>query len=326
MTKQHPATRSTITSHTRRDFLQWTAGAGLAAAACGGPQPAPETARPAASAFSAPLGVELYTVRKQLPDQAEEVLGRLAEIGFVEIEQQWSSVKTMLPLLKSVGLHPISVAINPAVVTGDWAAAEAQARRFGLAFGGPESMDEIAGQAQEAGAEYLMFPIIQADDKANLDFYREFADKFNKAGEIATKHGLRICYHNHAFEFEPIGEQSPYDVMIEGFDPRLTAFEVDVFWVSISGHDPVELLKRLKGRVPMIHLKDLAKGAASRYNQEVAPEEFTEVGNGTVDFAAILRQAPDTGVKHYFVEQDQTPGDPIESLRQSYEYLRTLTV
>lgn len=137
---------------------------------------------------------------------------------------------------------------------------------------------------------------------------------------------MRICYHNHAFEFEPLGEQTPFEVMIERFDPQLTAFEVDVFWVSITGNNPVEILKRLKGRVPMIHLKDLAKGAASRYNQNVAPGEFSEVGSGTVDFAAILRQAPDTGVKHYFVEQDQTPGDPVDSLRQSYKYLRSLEV
>lgn len=331
MKTQYPLTYPTIPNTarpgaSRREFLQWTAGAGLVAAACGGPEPAPETVEPAASTFSAPLGVELYTVRNQLPDQAEEVLGQLAEIGFVEIEQQWSSVKTMLPLLKNVGLHPISVSLNPALVTGDWAAAEAQAKRFGLEFGGRESMDEVAAQAKEAGAEYLMFPIIRADDEANLDFYRDFADKFNQAGEIATKHGLLICYHNHAFEFESLGDQSPFDVMIERFDPQLTAFEVDVFWVTITGTDPVEVLKRLKGRVPMIHLKDLAQGAAPRYNQDVAPEEFKEVGNGSVDFAAILRQAPDTGVKHYFVEQDQTPGDPIDSLRQSYEYLRTLTV
>ena len=321
MTKQDPATYRTTTNTerrgaSRRDFLQWTAGAGLAAAACDGPEPAPETVEPAAPTFSKPLGAELYTVRNQLPDQAEEILTRLAEIGFVEIEGGWGSVKTMLPLLKDVGLHPISVSIESALVTGNWPAGSSPA----------QSLDEMAAQAKEAGAEYVMHGNISVDERGGLDVYREFADKFNRAGEIAAKHGLRLCYHNHAFEFDSRAGQSPYDVLIERFDPRLAFFEVDVFWVSISGHDPVELLKRLKGRVPMLHLKDLAKGAKTRYNEDIAAEDFTEVGNGTVDFAAILHQAPDSGVKHYFVEQDFTPGDPVDSLRQSYEYLRTLTI
>ena len=318
MTKHHSTADSTTThgakrGATRRGFL-WTAGAGLASAACGGPSPAPETSAPPAAAFSAPLGVELYTVRRQLPDHAEETLKRLADIGFVEIEQQWNSVKTMLPLLNSVGLHPISIAIDPAVVTGNGPGADI------------ESLDEIAAQAKEAGAEYLMFPYVSGDERDHLDFYRAFCDQFNRAGETADKHGLRLCYHNHAFEFEPLGEQSPYDVMIERFDPQVAHFEVDVFWVSITGHDPVDVLRRLKGRVPLVHLKDMAKGAETRYDENVAPEDFTEVGNGAIDFAAILRQAPDTGVEHYFVEQDHTPGDPVESLRQSYDYLRGLKV
>lgn len=321
MKKQYPENCATTTNTerrgaSRRDFLQWTAGAGLAAAACGGPEPAPETVEPAASTFSAPLGAELYTVRNQLPDQAEDILTRLAEIGFVEIEGGWGSVKTMLPLLKSVGLHPISVAIESAQVTGHWPVGSSPA----------ESLDKIAAQVKEAGAEFMMHGNISVEERGGLDVYRKFADQFNQAGEIAAKHGLRLCYHNHAFEFDPSAGQSPYEVLIERFDPEVASFEVDVFWVSISGTDPVEILKRLKGRVPMLHLKDLAKGAKTRYNEDIAPEDFTEAGNGTVDFAAILRQAPDSGVKHYFVEQDFTPGDPIESLRQSYEYLRTLTV
>ena len=321
MAKHDRVTDSTTTNDTqrgasRRDFLHWTAGAGLAAASCGSPEPAPETTEPAAPTFSAPLGAELYTVRNELPDQAEEVLTRLAEIGFIEIEYGWNWVKTALPLLKDVGLHPISVSIASALVTGNWPAGSTPG----------ESLDEIAAQAKEAGAEYMMHGNISADERGELDVYREFAEEFNRAGETARKHGLRLCYHNHAFEFDPSAGQKPYDVLIERFDPELAFFEVDVFWVSVGGEDPVDLLKRLTGRVPMLHLKDLAKGAEIRYNENLAPEDFTEAGNGTVDFAAVLRQAPDSGVKHYFVEQDFTPGDPIDSLRQSYQHLRTLTV
>ena len=303
---------STRCGASRRNFLQWATGVGLIGVACSVPETVSESLDSGTSTFAAPLGVELYTVRDQLPDQAEEVLGRLADIGFVEIEYQWSSVKTMIPLLKSTGLRPISVALNPSVVTGRGATGE--------------SLDEIAAQAKEIGAEYLMFPTIASDERGGLEFFRRFSDQLNQAGETANKHEVRICYHNHAFEFDTKEGQRPYDLLIERLDPQLVSFELDVFWVSVSGNDPVAILRRLEGRVPMVHLKDLAKDAEIRFNENVPPEDFTEVGNGTVDFVSVLRQAHDTGVKHYFVEQDFTPGDPVDSLRQSYNHLRSLTV
>jgi sugar phosphate isomerase/epimerase len=96
---------------------------------------------------------------------------------------------------------------------------------------------------------------------------------------------------------------------------------MDVFWVSVAGHDPVALLKQYSNRVALLHLKDKAKGTATQYTENVPKQTFKEVGNGTVDIAAILAAAKKTSVKNFFVEQDQTPGDPIESLRASYKYL-----
>ena len=150
--------------------------------------------------------------------------------------------------------------------------------------------------------------------------------KFNEAGAIAMKHDVLFCYHNHAFEFEPIDDVTPFDVMAERFAPESAAFEIDVFWVTVAGHDPVELLGRLDGRAPLLHLKDLAEGAEVRYNQGVPHEQFMEVGGGSIDFAAVLQKASKTGVKHLFVEQDHTAGDPVDSLSQSYQYLRALEV
>jgi sugar phosphate isomerase/epimerase len=97
---------------------------------------------------------------------------------------------------------------------------------------------------------------------------------------------------------------------------------MDVFWVSVAGQDPVEMLKQYKGRVPLIHLKDKATGTAVQYDEKVPAATFKEVGSGSLDFLAVLRAAEAAGVKHYFVEQDQTPGDPVDSLRKSYEFLR----
>jgi sugar phosphate isomerase/epimerase len=102
------------------------------------------------------------------------------------------------------------------------------------------------------------------------------------------------------------------------------AFELDAFWVSVAGLDPAEFIQKLSGRVPLIHLKDKAAGTPVMYKESVPPATFKEVGSGVMDFPKLLRAAAAAGVEHYFVEQDQTPGDPVDSLRKSFGYLSKL--
>jgi sugar phosphate isomerase/epimerase len=135
---------------------------------------------------------------------------------------------------------------------------------------------------------------------------------------------VTFCYHNHAFEFEPMEGTTPFQVMLDTTDKKLVHIEMDVFWVSVAGHDPVEMLAKLKGRVPLIHLKDKAQGTEVMYKESVPRTAFKEVGNGVIDWKKVLAAANSAGVQHYYVEQDQTPGDPVESLRQSFAYLSKL--
>ncbi|MCP5110984.1 MAG: sugar phosphate isomerase/epimerase, partial [bacterium] len=260
--------RSIRAANSRRDFLKLaaTAGSGLSIAACAGNEPQTEVPAPVGQAFAAPLGVELYTVRNQLGDKAEETLRRLAEIGFVEIEHSWVDVKPMLTLLKDLGLRPVSVALNPAIVTGNWDAWDTPVADR------EENLGETAAEAKQAGADYFMFPYLLPEERGDLDFYRKLADQLNKAGEMAIQHDVLLCYHNHAFEFEPLEGISPFDILVERIDPKLAAFEIDVFWVAITGNNPVEVLRRLRGRAPLLHLKDLVKGAEPRYDEKVPPE------------------------------------------------------
>src|SRR5205823_434448 len=145
------------------------------------------------------------------------------------------------------------------------------------------------------------------------------------AGRQCKAGGLQLAYHNHAFEFDGSAGQRPIDIMMERFDRSLVAFEVDVFWVSTGGEDPVAFLKRMGTRVPLMHLKDRGAGCEVVHQESAVKRDcFKEVGAGILDFAAILRAAESIGVKHYFVEQDQTPSDPVDSLAQSYVNLRKL--
>nr|MDQ2901110.1 sugar phosphate isomerase/epimerase [Acidobacteriota bacterium] len=171
-----------------------------------------------------------------------------------------------------------------------------------------------------------VLPYIRPEDRGDLDFFRRLTDKMNRAGEQCHAAGLQFCYHNHAFEFQGEKDQRPIDIMIERLDLKNVGFEMDVFWVSVAGNDPVAMLRQLKGRVPLVHLKDEKRGAPVQYNEKVSKDTFQEVGHGSLDFPAILRAAEAAGVKHYFVEQDQTAGDPVASLKQSYDYLRSVKI
>jgi len=191
----------------------------------------------------------------------------------------------------------------------------------------PGKEDELArviDQVKKWGFAYAVFPYLPPAERGGLDKFRALTDKLNRAGEKCRAAGLGFCYHNHAFEFEPMEGTTGFEVMMEGLDPNLCGFEVDCFWVSVAGHDPAALLQKLSGRVPLLHLKDKAPGTPVMFQESVDRSAFKEVGSGVIDWPAVLRAAASAGVQHYFVEQDQTPGDPVDSLRQSFGYLSKL--
>jgi sugar phosphate isomerase/epimerase len=111
-------------------------------------------------------------------------------------------------------------------------------------------------------------------------------------------------------------------MLMRGTDKNLVGLELDIFWASVAGQNPVDVLKRYSGRVPLLHLKDKSKNFGQvQYNEKVPKDTFKEVGNGSIDIAAVLKAAEAEGVEHYFVEQDQTSGDPLDSLAASYKNL-----
>jgi sugar phosphate isomerase/epimerase len=259
--------------------------------------------------FDKPLGVQLYTVRKTLPGDPAAVIKSIAEIGYKQAEVLQADMDKTLPILKANGMTAPSGHFDTDLITGKrkdstWGAAIEQAKKGGL--------------------EFMVMPYLAPAERGDLDSYRVLADKMNRAADACSKAGLGFCYHNHAFEFAGKEGQRPWDVLMERWDPKLVHLEVDLFWVSVAGHTPSEFLRRHKGRVALVHLKDKAFGTAVQYSENVPPYAFKEVGTGTLDYRTILRACEDVGVKHYFVEQDQTPGNPVDSLRISYNNLRSI--
>jgi sugar phosphate isomerase/epimerase len=263
-----------------------------------------------------PLGAQLYTVRDIVGKEPERILKAIADIGYTEVEgNNRAQMIEFTPIIRKYNLRASSCHVETPVVTGDW-------EHYGNLK--KASLEEAIESVKNAGVEYFTMAYITPAARGGPDFFRATAEKMNHAAELCHKAGLRFAYHNHAFEFGGNKGERPIDIFRERLDPKLVSLEMDVFWASVAGQDPVEMLKEWRGRVALLHLKDKPKGFPVQYSESVPHETFREVGSGSIDFRAVLNAAPAAGVKHYFVEQDQSPGDPIESLRKSFDYLQTL--
>lgn len=262
------------------------------------------------------IGVQLYTVRGTLMKDSDHVLKTIADIGYKEIEgANRADLIALIPKIKELGMKAVSCHVETPLITGDWE------KYKGLK---EIPVQEAIDSLRNAGVEYFTMAYIQPQARGDLDFYRKTADRMNHTAELCHKAGLKFAYHNHAFEFDTKLGERPIDIFFERWDKKLVQLEMDVFWAGITGTDPLEMMKKWKGRIGLLHLKDLEKGAAVRFSEGAPASNFKEVGSGSLNFPAILKAAPAAGVKHYFVEQDQTAGDPLDSLRKSFEYLQSI--
>ncbi len=258
------------------------------------------------------VGVELYTVRSLLPKDADGTLAAVAGIGYRQVEGDRAQLVTLAPLIKKHGLTSPSAMIETALVTGNWSLWGTPAVEWNRA------LDSV----HPVGAHYAVLGyLMPAERPKNADGRKRLADAMNAAGERCHKAGLQFAYHNHAFEFGGSPGERLIDILEERLDPKLVKLEVDVFWVSTTGNDSVEFIRRNSKRVELVHLKDKRAGSPVMYTESVKPDSFLEVGSGSIDFPAVLKAAASAGVKQYYVEQDVTAGNPLDSLRKSWNYL-----
>jgi sugar phosphate isomerase/epimerase len=294
---------------TRRELL---AGFGGLTLACGAsPQPS--------------FGLNLYTVREPLDAEPERVLRELAAVGCRYVEGRLTQVENHLPLLAELEMPWVSWMIDTPLVTGGWDAWDQVMARGGRSLT-RTTLDETIEIAVRHGVQNVGISYTLPAEREGPDGWRRVAEQCNRAGEACKKAGLRFYFHNHAEEF--VGEPGarPFDVLLELLNPELVRFEIDVFWVSIAGAHPVAAIRRAAGRLLSLHLKDKAAGVENVTTAFAAPRDgFKEVGKGTLDWPAILRAAREAGVERYFVEQDYAPGDPLASVRQSFDYLRSIS-
>lgn len=258
------------------------------------------------------IGLQLYTVRDAMQKDPAGTLAKVAAIGFNSLEgatytgtQNFygMSPAAFSKVLKQNGLiMPSShYRLGEEKVNG-------QIQKGTMMSGWDKAVDDAAA----VGIKYMVCAYLSESERGGIDHYKVVADALNKAGERCKKSGIQLCYHNHDFEFEKQGSTLPYDILLNT-DKNLVKMEMDLYWVSKAGKDPVDLINRHPGRFPLFHVKDMDKTPA---------KAFTEVGNGSIDFKRIFKQANKAGMKYFFVEQDRTPGDPFESITKSITYIK----
>lgn len=256
-------------------------------------------------------GVQLYAVRALLRKDPDTTLKALAGIGFKEVEgYERTATIALAPKIRQNGLTVRCCQVEAPLITNNW---EPYPELKPLSL--MEAIDSVAG----IGAEFFTMGYVVPGARGDGDdFYRRTADRMNAAAELCRKAGLKFAWQSHAFEFGRTVGVRPVDIFKERLDPKLVGLELDVFWASVGGEDPVRLLKEWKAHVPLVRLGDKAKDTPHQFSEMIGQGAFEDIGDGDIDFAAILKAGAAAGVRYYFIGRDEMGGDPIEGLRKSF--------
>jgi len=305
------------TPQDRRSFLTTLGGAALAAsgisalacatkAATSGGESATTVPSPASGTMGAkirPIGVQLYTVRDEMKRDVAATLARVAQIGYTEVEFAGyfdHSPADIRAMLDQNHLTAPSAHIPLQMLQGD--------------------LTGVIAAAKTIGHQYIVCPWLDPSQRGStVDAWKSFGGTLTDIGRKVQAAGLQFAYHNHDFEFQKIGDTLPFDVLLANSDPSLVKLEMDLYWATKGGQDPLAWFAKYPGRFPLVHVKDALGGSL----------DMTSVGNGSIDWKRIFAKRELAGIQHYFVEHDNAadgPGGAFGSITASYNYLSALTV
>jgi sugar phosphate isomerase/epimerase len=286
----------------RRQFIK-TAATGLAATVLGDKLFALDIASARKSHITP--GLQLYTLRADLPKDPKGVLKQVASYGYKEIEGFeggkglfWGMTnREMKRLMDDLGMRFISSHCDL-----------------------NSKFEEKADQAAAIGMKWLIAPYLGR--QKNMDDYKRAAENYNKKGEICRKAGLRFGYHNHDYSFEAVNGVFPQDILMQNTDKSLVDFEMDIYWVVTAGQDPIPWLKKYPGRFKLCHVKDRKKDAPLT-NKDAS----VNLGEGDIDFKKILHTGRGLGMQHFIVEQERYDNTtPLDAAKEDADYLKAIRV
>lgn len=246
-----------------------------------------------------PLAVQLYSLR-MLPDSFDDVLGQVAAAGYRGVEtigDHGLSIDEMQELLDKHMLQVVSTHVGLPVLEQD--------------------LDRVMAFNEAIGNQVITIPFLAEElrpkDEAG---WAALGERLGKLGKRCADQGMRLLYHNHAFEMEQVNGKLMIEWMLDSTDAAYLQWEPDLAWIVRGEADPVALLQKYAGRCPRIHVKDLSPAGT---NEE--EKGFADVGYGTLDWSELLPASRAAGAEWYIVEHD-LPKDPLRTIRRSYEFLK----
>src|SRR6185503_10444591 len=268
---------------------------------------AAETAPGTGGSFKGPLGLQMYSLRFYSPNDLRAKLDKVHEFGLKTIEgggpPPGMSLDEFFKELDHRGITLVSTGVD-----------------FARLKSNPDALVE---QAKKLRVKYVMCAWIPHDKgRFSEKNAREAIDVFNIAGAKFKAAGITFTYHCHGYEFQPFGDGTLFDLIVKETKADSVFFELDVFWAQQGGADPAMLLEKHGSRFKLMHLKDLKKGAAKNSTGSAPDEDSVPVGQGEVDWKAVLKAAQAAHVEHYFIEDEAK--NAVDQIPQTLRYLETL--
>ena len=296
---------------TRRKFLGQ---AGLAAAATLVTLPslkglAAKAAEPNAKGKGL-CGLQLYSLRDQLPKDPQGWIAKVAQAGYQNVETFGLDGDSKFFGLSTKDFKALLDQHHLVSTSGHYGVDEY------LEKGTENDLRRYIDSVHTLGQKYLTIPYLNEKFRKTEADWVKLAGQFNEIAEKLKKEGIKTAYHNHNFEFVPVnGETRGLDILLKHTDPKLVHFEMDLYWVKRGNGDPIKLFQEHPGRFVMWHLKDMDK---------TTPTLNTEVGAGSVDFVKIFQYHTLAGEQQTFMEQENYAAgmDPYTSIAQSAAYIK----
>ena len=291
---------------TRRTFLGQATAAALAVSRFASAEP-----------LGLPLGLQLYSVRKELAADYAGTLNQLSGLGYREVEAAGFYQKPAAEVKQAMAKASLSC------VSAHYPSPQLQA-----------GFDEILAFNKELGTQYIICSspgfrtaAASGSDKGRvmkLDDWHYNAERFNEWGAKTAAAGIHFGYHNHVHEFAVTEGVVPYMDLLRLTDAAKVTFELDCGWAFVAGTNPVEILRNHPGRVSMLHVKDFKAAPGTTISPEHEPT-VTELGMGSLDYRPVFQQAAKTQkIRHMFVEQEAFDMPYLQSLKVDADYMKNL--
>lgn len=294
----------------RRDFLKISTTGALGIAALG---PLACSSGASVDRKKYGVGIQLYTIRDAMAADKLGSLKKVSDLGYKYLELADYSdgkfygyaPKEFKKIVNDMGMEIVS--------------SHASVEATGITT---ENAQKMANDHAEIGVEYCVQPWVNEEDR-NIETYKKMVADWNEVGRIMKAVGIQFGYHNHNFEFENLNGVVPYyDIYMKEMDADLITMEMDMYWVTKAGQDPVEMFKKYPGRFQLFHFKDMTEQSEPFY--DVIKDDITSVGSGLIDFKRIYEAREMAGMKYMFVEDDnQGNGKPFEGIGTSIKNLTT---